>query len=149
MSPVWDRPDLFEAADGLDASRLVAERFDYLSKHRSPALLSVAVRMPIELPRQARPVLIVEREAVEQLFPPYLSSTSSFPSGGSGDRLWRGVFGVPSQLLCQPETAFAVRFLDDLLLSLPAPPDAPAIGGCPAAVGRGPGLTSSAAAHCC
>jgi murein DD-endopeptidase MepM/ murein hydrolase activator NlpD len=123
MSPLWDRADLFEAANELDASRLLVERFDYLCKDRSPALLSLAVRMPIELPRQARPVLIVEREAVEQLFPPYLSSTSSFPSGGSGDRLWRGVFGVPSQLLCQPDTAFAVRFLDDLLLSLPAPTD--------------------------
>jgi murein DD-endopeptidase MepM/ murein hydrolase activator NlpD len=31
------------------------------------------------------------------------------------------VFAVPSQLLTQPQTAFAVRFLDDLALSLPAP----------------------------
>jgi murein DD-endopeptidase MepM/ murein hydrolase activator NlpD len=121
MSPLWDRADLAEAATELDARRLLVERFDYLSKQRSPALLSLAVRMPIELPGQARPVLIVEREAVGQLFSPNLSSTSSVPSGGPGDWLWRGVFAVPSQLLSQPQTAFAVRFLDDLLLPLPAP----------------------------
>jgi murein DD-endopeptidase MepM/ murein hydrolase activator NlpD len=121
MSPLWARADLSEAAGDLDASRLLLERFDYLSKERSPALLSLAVRMPIELPGQARPILIVESEAVERLFSPRLSSTSSFPSGGPGDRLWRGVFAVPSQLLSQPQTAFAVRFLDELLLSLPAP----------------------------
>jgi murein DD-endopeptidase MepM/ murein hydrolase activator NlpD len=123
MSPLWDRADFSEAANELDASCLLLERFDYLCKDRSPTLLSLAVRMPIELPGQGRPVLIVEREAVEQLFSPRLSSTSSFRSGGSGDRLWRGVFAVPSQLLCQPQTAFAVRFVDDLLLSLPAPAD--------------------------
>jgi murein DD-endopeptidase MepM/ murein hydrolase activator NlpD len=121
MSPSWDRADLSEAANELDASRLLLERFDYLSKRRSPALLSLAVRMPIELPGQARPILIVESEAVERLFSPRLSSTSSFPSGGPGDRLWRGVFAVPSQLLTEPQTAFAVRFLDDLALSLPTP----------------------------
>jgi murein DD-endopeptidase MepM/ murein hydrolase activator NlpD len=121
MSPLWDRADLSEAAIELDASRLLLERFDYLSKDRSPALLSLAVSMPIELPGHARPVLIVEREAVEQFFSPHLSSTSSFPSGETGDWLWRGVFAVPSQLLTQPEAAFAVRFLDGLLLPLPAP----------------------------
>jgi murein DD-endopeptidase MepM/ murein hydrolase activator NlpD len=123
MSPLSDRADLSEAANELDASRLLLERFDYLSKSRSPALLSLAVRMPIELPRQCRPVLIVEREAVEQLFSPRLLSTSNFPSGGEGDWLWRGVFGVPSQLLSQPQAAFAVRFLEDLVLPLPAPAD--------------------------
>jgi murein DD-endopeptidase MepM/ murein hydrolase activator NlpD len=123
MSPLWDRADLSAAGNELDASRLLLERFDYLCKDRSPALLSLAVRTPSELPRQARPVLIVEREAVERLFSPRLSSTSNFPSGGPGDWLWRGVFAVPSQLLCQPQTAFAVRFLDDLLLPLPAPVD--------------------------
>jgi murein DD-endopeptidase MepM/ murein hydrolase activator NlpD len=123
MSPLWDRADLFEAANELDASRLLLERFDYLCTDRSPALLSLAVRMPIELPRQARPVLIVQREAVEQLFSPRLVSTSSFPLGGEGDWLWRGVFGVPSQLLSQPQAAFAVRFLEDLVLPLPAPAD--------------------------
>jgi murein DD-endopeptidase MepM/ murein hydrolase activator NlpD len=123
MSLPWDRADLSEAATGLDAHRLLLQRFDYLSKHRSPALLSLAVRMPIELPRQARPVLIVEHEAAEQLFSPRVVSTSNFPSGGEGGWLWRGVFGVPSQLLIQPQAAFAVRFLDDLVLRLPAPAD--------------------------
>lgn len=123
MLPLWDRADLSEAATELDASRMVIERFDYLSRHRSPALLSLAVRMPDELPGQARPLLIVEHEAVEQLFSPRLSSTSSFPSGGPGDWLWRGVFAVPSQLLNHPQTAFAVRFPDDLVLQLPAPAD--------------------------
>jgi murein DD-endopeptidase MepM/ murein hydrolase activator NlpD len=123
MSSMWDRADLSEAATGLDAGRLLLERFDYLCKHRSPALLSLAVRMPIELPGQGRPVLIVRREAVQQLFSPRLVSTSNFRSGESGDWLWRGVFAVPSQLLSQPQTAFAVRFRDDLLLALPAPAD--------------------------
>jgi murein DD-endopeptidase MepM/ murein hydrolase activator NlpD len=123
MSPLWDRAALSEAAIELDASRLLLESFDYLSKDRSPALLSLAVRTPIELPGHARPVLIVEREAVEQLFQPRRVSTSNFPSGGEGDWLWRGVFGVPSQLLSQPQAAFAVRFRDDLVLPLPAPAD--------------------------
>jgi murein DD-endopeptidase MepM/ murein hydrolase activator NlpD len=121
MSRPWDRADLSEAGTVLDAQSLLLERFDYLSKQRSPVLLSLAVRMPIELPRQARPVLIVEREAVEQFFSARLVSTSDFRSGGEGEWLWRGVFGVPSQLLVQPQAAFAVRFLDDLVLPLPAP----------------------------
>jgi hypothetical protein len=121
MSRPWDGADPSKAATEPDVQRPLLERFDYLCKHRSPALLSLAVRMPIEIPRQARPVLIVEREAVEQVFSPRLVSTSNFPSGGEGDWLWRGVFGVPSQLLTQPQAAFAVRFLDDLVLPLPAP----------------------------
>ena len=121
--PPLDRTGLSEARAQHAAGPLLLERFDYLPAHRSPALLSLSVRLPVELPGEARPILIVEREAVEQLFSPRLASTSSFPSGDPGDWLWRGVFAVPSQLLSQPQTSFAVRFLDDVLLPLPAPAD--------------------------
>jgi murein DD-endopeptidase MepM/ murein hydrolase activator NlpD len=108
--------------------RLSLERFDYLPTDRSPALLSLSVRLPFELPAGARPVLTLERESVEQLFSPRLASLSRDASGESEDWLWRGVFAVPLPLVDHPQTTFAVRFLDDLLLALPAPADRRANG---------------------
>jgi murein DD-endopeptidase MepM/ murein hydrolase activator NlpD len=108
--------------------RLSLERFDYLPTDRSPALLSLSVRLPFELPAAARPVLTLERESVEQLFSPRLASFSRDASGESEDWLWRGVFAVPLPLVDHPQTTFAVRFLDELLLALPAPADRRANG---------------------
>jgi murein DD-endopeptidase MepM/ murein hydrolase activator NlpD len=99
------------------------ERFDYLTTERSPALLSLAVRLPLELAPSARPELILEREAVEQLFSPRMETTSVLGEDRSGGWLWRGVFAVPSQLVTHPRTTFAMRFHEDLLLALPAPVD--------------------------
>jgi murein DD-endopeptidase MepM/ murein hydrolase activator NlpD len=99
------------------------ERFDYLPTDRSPALLSLSVRLPFEPPAAARPVLILEREAVEQLFSPRMATTSVLGEDRSGGWLWRGVFAVPSQLVTHHQTTFAVRFLDELPLALPAPVD--------------------------
>jgi len=106
-----------------DSARPMLERFDYLSTQRSPALLTLSVRLPSELPAAARPLLVVERDAVEQLFSPRLAAISSVASGTPDAWLWRAVFAVPSQLITQPQTIFAVRFLDDALLALPAPID--------------------------
>jgi murein DD-endopeptidase MepM/ murein hydrolase activator NlpD len=113
---------------GRDEDRPLLERFDYLATERSPALLSLAVRLPLELPPSARPTLILERDAVEQLFSPRMASMSVPGEDRSGDWLWRGVFAVPSQLVTHPQTTFAVRFLDDTLLPLPAPTDRRAWG---------------------
>jgi murein DD-endopeptidase MepM/ murein hydrolase activator NlpD len=108
--------------------RLSLERFDYLPTERSPALLSLSVRLPFEPPAPAHTVLILERESVEQLFSPRLASLSCDASGELGDWLWRGVFEVPLPLVDHPQTTFAVRFLDELLLALPAPADRRADG---------------------
>jgi murein DD-endopeptidase MepM/ murein hydrolase activator NlpD len=118
------------------------ERFDYLATERSPALLSLAVRLPLELPPGARPTLILERETVEQLFSPRMATTSVLGEDRSGDWLWRGVFAVPSQLVAHPQTTFAVRFLDELPLALPAPIDRRA-NGRPGPGGGGMGRTWS------
>jgi murein DD-endopeptidase MepM/ murein hydrolase activator NlpD len=113
-------PDRPAGRDGLAP---LLERFDYLSTERSPALLSLAVRLPLELPPSARPALILEREAVEQLFSPRMVTMSVLGEDRSGDWLWRGVFAVPSQLVTHPQTTFAMRFLEDMLLFLPTPSD--------------------------
>jgi murein DD-endopeptidase MepM/ murein hydrolase activator NlpD len=120
------RPDHATGPDrhaGRDGCAPLLERFDYLSTERSPALLSLAVRLPLELPPSARPALILEREAVEQLFSPRMVTTSVLGEDRSGDWLWRGVFAVPSQLVAHSQTTFAMRFLDDMLLLLPTPSD--------------------------
>jgi murein DD-endopeptidase MepM/ murein hydrolase activator NlpD len=108
--------------------RPLLERFDYLSTERSPVLLSLAVRLPLELPPSARPALILERDSVEQLFSPRLATMSVLREDRSGDRLWQGVFAVPSQLVTHPQTTFVMRFLEDMLLVLPAPADRRAWG---------------------
>jgi murein DD-endopeptidase MepM/ murein hydrolase activator NlpD len=127
MTPLRNQAGPSRSRDTRD-EHLSLERFDYLPSDRSPALLSLSVRLPFELPAAARPVLILERESVEQLFSPRLASLSHEPSGESGDSLWRGVFAVPLPLVDHPQTTFAVRFLDELLLDLPVPADRRASG---------------------
>jgi murein DD-endopeptidase MepM/ murein hydrolase activator NlpD len=127
MTPLRNQASPSRPRDARGES-LSLERFDYLPTKRSPALLSLSVRLPFELPAAARPVLILERESVEQLFWPRLASLSCDASGEFGNWLWRGVFEVPLPLVDHPQTTFAVRFLDELLLALPVPADRRANG---------------------
>jgi murein DD-endopeptidase MepM/ murein hydrolase activator NlpD len=139
MAPLRNKADPSRPREIRD-ERFSLERFDYLPTDRSPALLSLSVRLPFELPAAARPVLILEREAVEQLFSPRMATTSVLGEDRSGDWLWRGVFAVPSQLVTHPQTTFAVRFLDELPVALPAPADRRA-NGRPGPGGGGMGRT--------
>jgi murein DD-endopeptidase MepM/ murein hydrolase activator NlpD len=106
-------------ATNITAGAVIAvERFEY-----APAdlLLRLSVRLAVELPSPARPLLFVEREAVEHAYPPLLACTGRAPLEDPEEWLWRGAFALPPDLACDPGALFAVRLSDDLLLALPAP----------------------------
>jgi murein DD-endopeptidase MepM/ murein hydrolase activator NlpD len=105
------------------AGHLRVERFDFVPTRRSPQLLGLSVRMPFELPDPARPALLVELGALEEIFLPRLISVDPYLSSDEEEWLWRGVFAVPSQLVSDPGTTFAVRMFDGVVLALESPRD--------------------------
>jgi murein DD-endopeptidase MepM/ murein hydrolase activator NlpD len=102
--------------------RLLVERFDFVPTRRSPQLLGLSIRMPFELPDPARPALLVELGALEEIFLPRLTAMDAYLSSDE-EWLWRGVFAVPSQLVSDPATTFAVRMFDGVVLALESPRD--------------------------
>jgi murein DD-endopeptidase MepM/ murein hydrolase activator NlpD len=97
---------------------IAVERFEY-----APAdlLLRLSVRLAVELPSPARPLLFVERAAIEHAYPPLLACTGRAPLKDPEEWLWRGAFAVPPDLASDPGALFAVRLCDEVLLALPAP----------------------------
>jgi membrane-bound lytic murein transglycosylase B len=94
------------------------ERCEYLP---TDLLLRLSVHLSVELASADRPLLFVERDAVEHAYTPLLSSTRRAPVENAGAWLWRGAFAVPPDLACDPDALFALRLREDLLLALPAP----------------------------
>jgi hypothetical protein len=102
---------------------IAVERCEYVT---ADLLLRLSVRVPFELP-SARPLLLVEREAVEHAYTPLLACTSRAPLKdpdvlkNAHEWLWRGAFPVPPDLACGLSALFALRLREDVLLALPVP----------------------------
>jgi membrane-bound lytic murein transglycosylase B len=115
----------FPTTDGVGATEAViaVERCEYVT---ADLLLRLSVRVPFELPG-GRPLLLVEREAVEHSYTPLLACTSRAPLKAPGvlndahEWLWRGAFPVPPDLACDLSALFALRLREDVLLALPLP----------------------------
>jgi membrane-bound lytic murein transglycosylase B len=102
---------------------IAVERFEYVT---ADLLLRLSVRVPFEL-HSGRPLLLVERQAVEHAYSPLLACTSRAPLKDTGllkdadEWLWRGAFPVPPDLACDPRALFTLRLREDVLLALPVP----------------------------
>jgi membrane-bound lytic murein transglycosylase B len=96
---------------------IAVERCEYVT---ADLLLRLSVRVPFELP-SARPLLLVEREAVEHSYTPLLSCAARAPLKDAEEWMWRGAFAVPPDLACDPHALFALRLRDEVLFALPAP----------------------------
>jgi membrane-bound lytic murein transglycosylase B len=100
---------------------IAVERCEYVT---ADLLLRLSVRVPFE---HERPLLLVEREAVEHSYTPLLACTSRAPLKAPGvlndahEWMWRGAFPVPPDLACDLGALFALRLREDLLLALPVP----------------------------
>jgi len=123
MTPLLHRSIWRIAGADFEPGHLRVERFDYVPTRRSPQLLGLSVRMPFELPDSARPALLVEQRTSEEIFLPRLTSMDAYPSSDAEDWLWRAVFAVPSQLVSDPGSKFAVRMFDGAVLALESPRD--------------------------
>lgn len=123
MTPLLHRSTWRNAGADFEPGHLRVERFDYVPTRRSPQLLGLSVRMPFELPDSARPALLVEQWTFEDIFLPRLTSMDAYPSSDTEDWLWRAVFAVPSQLVSDPGSKFAVRMFDGAVLALESPRD--------------------------
>ncbi len=112
-------PDSLQAVDspGAAGGVIAVERFEYVT---ADLLLRLSVRVPFELP-SARPLLLVERQAVEHAYSPLLACTGGVPLSDSGEWMWRGAFPIPPDLACDPRALFALRLREDVLLALPVP----------------------------
>jgi murein DD-endopeptidase MepM/ murein hydrolase activator NlpD len=121
MTPLLHRSIWRSAGADFEPGHLRVERFDYVPTCRSPQLLGLSVRMPFELPDSARPALLVEQGTSEEIFLPRLTSIEPYPSSDTEDWLWRAVFAVPSDLVSDPATEFAVRMFDGAVLALESP----------------------------
>src|SRR5439155_21941562 len=115
------RGNLNPAARDLDRAEFHVARFEQLPGRHTRELLGLAVRMPFELPGQARPTLVVERDSVGLLYSPRLASSAHLPASDVGDWLWRGIFPVPPELSCDPRSQFALRLYCELRPALPLP----------------------------
>jgi membrane-bound lytic murein transglycosylase B len=94
------------------------ERFEY-----APAelLLRLSVRLSVEPPGPARPLLLVECAAIERAYQPLLSCTGRAQMESADEWLWRGAFAVPPDIACDRGTLFSLRLRDDLRFALPTP----------------------------
>jgi membrane-bound lytic murein transglycosylase B len=116
-TPVF--PDSLQAVDSPRAAGgvIAVERCEYVT---GDLLLRLSVRVPFEL-RSERPLLLVERQAVEHAYSPLLACTGRVPLSDSGEWMWRGAFPVPPDLACNPRALFTLRLREDVLLALPLP----------------------------
>src|SRR6266516_7332863 len=127
MTPLWQlSPSEFRrAADplagDLDPAEFHVARFEQLPGRHVRELLGLCVRMPFELPRRARPALVVERDSVELVYSPRLASSARLPVSDRGDWLWRGIFPVPPEVSSDTRSLFALRLHDDIRVALPLP----------------------------
>ena len=121
LSPAGLRRDLDHAACDLDHAEFQVVRFEQVPGLHARELLGLSVRMPFELPSRARPTLLVERDSVELVYTPRLTSRARVPANDSGDWLWRGVFPVPPELSSDPRSLFALRLYDHFRVALPQP----------------------------
>jgi membrane-bound lytic murein transglycosylase B len=105
------------AVDSSKAAEAViaVERCEYVT---ADLLLRLSVRVPFE---HERPLLLVERDAVEHAYSPLLACTGRVPLSDSGEWMWRGAFPVPPDLACNPRALFTLRLREDVLLALPLP----------------------------
>jgi Transglycosylase SLT domain len=112
-------PDSLQAVDspGAAGGVIAVERCEYVT---GDLLLRLSVRVPFEL-RSERPLLLVERQAVEHAYSPLLACTGRVPLSDSGEWMWRGAFPVPPDLACNPRALFTLRLREDVLLALPLP----------------------------
>jgi membrane-bound lytic murein transglycosylase B len=112
-------PDSLQAVDSPRAGGgvIAVERCEYVT---GDLLLRLSVRVPFEL-RSERPLLLVERQAVEHAYSPLLACTGRVPLSDSGEWMWRGAFPVPPDLACNPRALFTLRLREDVLLALPLP----------------------------
>jgi murein DD-endopeptidase MepM/ murein hydrolase activator NlpD len=121
LSPAGFRGDPARAPRGLDPVRFEVARFEQLPGRDPRGLLGLSVRMPFELPRQARPTLVVERDSVALLHSPRLASSARVPASDGGDWLWRGIFGVAPELCSEERSLFSLRLYEDFSIALPPP----------------------------
>jgi soluble lytic murein transglycosylase-like protein len=96
------------------------ERFEELSRGRSPGLLALSLWTAVALPRIARPTLVVESATIRRSFTPRVAAASSMPLIETGEWQWRGVFAVPPRLAADPESRYALWLDDEPVLALPA-----------------------------
>jgi membrane-bound lytic murein transglycosylase B len=110
-SPARERADL-------EPPRFRVERFEH-----APAelLLRLSLRVSMELPSAARPLLLIERDAIEHAYQPLVACTGRAQVKDGDEWLWRGSFAVPPDLACDRRALFALRLRDDLRLGLPMP----------------------------
>ncbi len=127
LSPAGFRGDLDPAAWDLDQAAFHVARFEQLPSRHPGELLGLSVRMPLELPRRARPALVVTRDSVELLYSPRLASSARLPASDGRDWLWRGIVRVPPELSADPGSLFALRLHDDLRVALPLPHGVPGL----------------------
>src|ERR1700722_14169997 len=88
------------------------ERFEELSRGRSPGLLALSLWTAVALPRTSRPVLVVESAASRTSFTPRVAAGSSVPLIEPGEGQRRGVFALPPGLAADPESRYSL-WLDD------------------------------------
>ncbi len=111
MAPFFHRPWQSRASLAPTASLEVRlERFEELSRGRSPGLLALSLWTAVELPRIARPTLVVESATIRRSFTPRVAAASSMPLSETGEWQWRGVFAVPPRLTADPESRYALWF---------------------------------------
>ncbi len=91
------------------------ERFDYA---QSDLLLRVCLRLAFEPRSPTHPLLLVERDAVEQVYPALVAYTARTPYDDACEWTWRGSFAVPPEVAGDPRTQFALRLHDEELLPL-------------------------------
>jgi murein DD-endopeptidase MepM/ murein hydrolase activator NlpD len=108
-------PELSTATD------LLVDSFEIVASGRGEDVLRLAVLVPCVLAADARPTLVVVREAAEdgateRGFSPRESAT------GPGDPLqWLATFALPAQIARDPSAEFALWLYDAMALSLPLP----------------------------
>jgi membrane-bound lytic murein transglycosylase B len=118
MTPLSHLDSAARAPVDLEPPRFRVERFEH-----APAelLLRLSLRVSMELPGAARPLLFVQRDAIEHAYQPLVACTGRGQMKDGDEWLWRGSFAVPPDLASDRRALFALRLRDDLRLGLPLP----------------------------